>query len=142
MPADGRGSVAVAGAVVVHLLLTLAHGVTHVTVPVAIPGWQLLTAIAVLFVVPVAGAVLSLRGRPWVGSWLLVLAGLGGLLLEGTLHFLVVNPDNVATVDHAGFTATAVLTTGSDALLVVVAGLVLLARARAGVASHSPIDFS
>jgi len=65
-----------------------------------------------------------------------------GLLLEGALHFLVVNPDNVATVDHAGFTATAVLTTGSDALLVVVAGLVLLARARAGVAGHSPIDFS
>lgn len=140
MSNSGRRQWTVPGAVVVHLLLTLAHGATHLTIPVAIPGWQLVTAIVVLFVTPVVGAALCLRGRPGPGTWLVLLAGVGGLLFEGALHFLLANPDNVAAVQHGGFAATAVLTTGSDALLAVVAGLVLLARARTGVTDHSPLE--
>ncbi|PSP27594.1 hypothetical protein BRC65_04910 [Halobacteriales archaeon QH_2_65_14] len=120
------------GAVVVHLFLTAAHGVAHVTIPVPVHDWQTGVATAVLFVVPILGAVLARSGRVRAGSWLVLTAGLGGLAFEGLLHFVVSNPDHVGLVTDgdALFLSTAVLTTLGDALLVLAGGWFLFARSR------------
>ncbi|MBX0304922.1 hypothetical protein [Haloarcula salinisoli] len=80
-----------------------------------------------LFVGPVVGLALLAVGRRLAGVWTLLLTGVAGLSLEGLLHYIIDNSDNVATVDqgHALFANTAALTTAGDVALVLAAGWVV-----------------
>lgn len=129
----GRTAVGVTAVVAVHVALTLGHGVTHLTAPVPIAGWQAALAGALLYAAPLLGVGLLLRGRTRQSGWLLLAGGFGGLAVEGLLHFAVPNPDNVAVAPTGGhaFATTAVLTTAGDGL-VVLAGAWLLAHSRGG----------
>ena len=113
----------VAGAVAVHLALTLGHGWAHASIPVPYVEWQGVYAGVVLFLAPVAGLLALVGGRQRLGYWLVLLAGVGGVAFEGLFHFVVHSPDHVASVGNAAglFASTAVLTTLGDALLVAVA---------------------
>jgi len=124
------------GAVVAHLVFTGSHTVAHVSIPVEIAAWQAAYAGVVLVAAPLVGVGSLLGGRYRLGAWLLLGAGLAALGFEGTLHFLVEGSDNVANVSRGTdlFRSTALLTTASDALLVV-AGGVLLRRHRQGSAA-------
>ncbi len=127
-----RAGRTVAAAVAVHLALSVAHGVTHVTVPVHIPGWQFGYAVVVILLAPVVGVALLAAGRMDAGLRLVLLAGVAALAFEGLLHFVVVNPDHVSTVGIGAtvFATTAALTTVGDAFLVAVAGWVVWRRRR------------
>lgn len=105
--------------VLVHLSLTLAHGVVHAVIPVGIPSWQMAYVGIALIIVPLTAVVGSGR-YPLSTAVCLVLAGLTGLALEGPFHFVLDTTDHVANVADGRlvFTVTAVLTTASDLLLV------------------------
>lgn len=142
-PARDRRVGTVLGAVAVHLLLTGTHAAAHLSIPVPIPGWQAVYAASVLIGLPAVGAALVARGRVRTGALLVLVAGLAALGFEGPLHFLIDTPDHVSNVaDGAGlFAATAVLTTASDALLVVAGGAAAW-RHRQGSAATSPTESS
>ena len=108
--------------VVVATLAQMAHGATHDGARVPLAAWQCAYVIAVVFVAPIAAAVLLWGRFRAVGAWLL-LASMGGSLLFGLVyHFVVTGPDNVFT-NGAGapFAATAVLVALSAALGLTVA---------------------
>jgi hypothetical protein len=86
----------VLAAVVSHIVLTALHGLVHATIPVVVAGWKLALATVVVFVLPVTGTWVFLRSSNRVGALLLLGAGLAAFVFEGTLHFVVVNPDHVA----------------------------------------------
>lgn len=114
-----------------HVALTLTHGLAHAAIPVPVAGWKLAAA-GLVTGLPLAGLRWLRRGRIRAAAWLLLAVGLVGVGFEGPLHFLVANPDHVSRVTHGHvpFTLTAALTAGSDLLLVVVGGwLVVSARA-------------
>ena len=71
----------------------------------------------------------SLLGRVRAGGAVLLAAGLAALGFEAVFHFVVSNPDHVATVDHgrALFTWTAALSTLGD-LALALAGALLVRR--------------
>lgn len=135
-----RNGWALVGLAGLSVIATAIHGWAHATIPVESPTWRLLLVVVLLFLAPILGAVLAASDRRRIGAWTLLLAGLGGLTLEGVLHFVVRNPDHVATVErgHALFANTAVLSTAGDALLVLGAGWVLWHQAQ-GSSSNSSI---
>lgn len=106
-----------------HLLLTGLHGLVHAAIPVLPTGWIAAFATVSLYVLPVVGAGLAVRGQRRVGGAVLLAAGVASFLFEGAFHFLVSNPDHVAHVPahHLSFGVTAILTTMGDLLLVVAA---------------------
>lgn len=113
-----------------HLVVAVVHGIAHELVPVALGpaanGLVLLT----VFVGPVAGVVLERRGHP-LGIAVFTLAMAGAVVLGGTLHFVVENPDHVAGLPASPwaplFGASAV-----GVLVVPAIGVVVGARAWAG----------
>lgn len=106
------------GLVVGHLLLTVLHGLVHAAIPMFPTGWRAVLAGVLLYLLPVTGAGLVMIGYRRVGAAVLFCAGFAGFAFEGTLHFLLTNPDHVGHVtDHrAAFGATAFLTTVGDLL--------------------------
>lgn len=105
-----------------HLLLSLVHGVVHLTVPVTIHGWQYGYTVVVVVLAPIFGVLLISRDRPIAGGLLVVISGIAAFTFEGLYHFVVVNPDRVATVTtgQTVFTMTAWFTTIGDVVLVTV----------------------
>lgn len=126
-PGASQADWALAGIAIVSVIASTVHGWAHATIPVPGPAWRLSLVVLTLFVAPIVGLALLATGRSLAGAWTLLLSGVAGLTLEGLLHFVVVNSDNVATVEagHALFANTAALTTAGDALLVLAAGWVL-----------------
>lgn len=135
MTTDRRG-LAVAGSVlVVHLLVSLGHGVPHAAIPVPLTPAQQAFVWVVIVLGPVAGFALAWYGRVTVGAALYAATMLGAFVFGVYHHFLVANPDNVAAVPaglwHGPFVWTAVLVTISEAAGVVV-GVWLWSAAREG----------
>lgn len=127
-----RGDWVLAAVAVVSVVASLAHGLAHATIPVEDPAWRLALALVVLFVAPALGVTLLGLGRRVAAQWTLSLAGGAGLVFEGVLHFVVVNPDHVSAVEtgHILFLNTAILTTAGDALLLAVAAGLLWRQAQ------------
>lgn len=110
------------GAVILHVAVSVIHGIVHLAIPVRVAGWQYGYAVVVILSVPIIGAVLVHRGRTTAGSLVLFLAGLAALAFEGLYHFVLTNPDHVTAVERgrALFAFSAILTTVGDAILVAV----------------------
>lgn len=107
-------------AVVGHLFLTALHGLVHVAIPVFPNGWIAAFAMVSLYILPVVGAGLVVRGYQGAGAAILFCAGIASFAFEGMFHFFITNPDHIAHVpDHRmSFSVTAVLTTIGNLLLV------------------------
>lgn len=58
--------------VIAHVLLSLLHGVAHLTIPVAVRDWQYGYAAVVIVIAPLVGAGLVAKGRTGTGAWLLL----------------------------------------------------------------------
>jgi hypothetical protein len=88
---------ALAGIVVLHLLITLVHGVTHVAAPVALAPWAMALVLVVIVMGPIAGLA-CMRVRPAAGALIvgitLAASGVFGLVN----HFLIQGSDHVAHV--------------------------------------------
>lgn len=114
----GRPSLVVA-ALVVHLAVASAHGLTHGLVPVGLPAWQNGLVVATTFLGPVVGVLLASRSHP-LGIPLFALSMLGSFLVGVSLHFLVSNPDHVHAIAPGAwrlpFQASAVAVAATAAL--------------------------
>jgi len=80
-----------------HLAVAVVHGTSHALIPVALPPWQNALVVGSVFVGPILGVGLALRGHP-LGLPLFTLSMAGALLLGGSLHFLVENPDHINAI--------------------------------------------
>lgn len=121
-----------------HLLLTVLHALVHAAIPVIPTGWTAAFAVVALYLLPVAGVGLAMRGRHRLAGAALLVAGIASAGFEGAFHFLLSNPDNVAQVatHHASFELTAILTTIGDLLLLMAAWVAVRFPPR--IASHRP----
>jgi hypothetical protein len=84
-------------ALVAHLTVAVAHGVTHALVPVWLTTTQNAVVLSTTFVGPVVGVALASRDHP-AGIPLFTLSMLGALAVGGGLHFVVENPDHVSAI--------------------------------------------
>jgi len=119
---DRRSSRALLAAIVRSLALTGTHGFAHGRIPVPLATWQQGYAAVVLVGLPLAG-------------------GLGALGFELLAHFIVANPDHVASVDagRALFAGTAGLSVIGDAVLAAAAASALWGQSQ-GSSATSPSD--
>lgn len=123
--ADGGRTLRLVGPLLaLHLLAHAAHGIAHAAIPVVL-GPALTASVALLiFVLPTAGFLLLWRGVDRLGVALFTVAMAASLLLAGVLHFVVPNPDNVASIPAGAwqvpFQLTALLLVPVDAIGTVV----------------------
>lgn len=92
----GRRTVLVA-VLLGHLAVSAFHGATHGLVPVPLAPWQNAVVALATFVGPVVGVTLAWREHP-VGIPLFTVSMAGALAFGGYFHFVVENPDHVASV--------------------------------------------
>jgi hypothetical protein len=125
------------GAVLLHLALTLGHGLVHAAIPVRSADWQGPYSALVLFGLPLVTVPAIRTGRTRAAAALALVGGLGALPFESVAHFAVGNPDHVATVEsgRALFAATAGLSVLGDASLAAAGGVALRRQAQGSAAT-------
>jgi hypothetical protein len=87
-----------AGIVLAHLAVTLAHGLAHSRAGVAITPAQALFVWIVILAGPVVGLGLLLFGRPDAGAWTIGATLTGSLVFGLVNHFVLDSPDHVRHV--------------------------------------------
>jgi hypothetical protein len=117
--------------VLVHLVVSMVHGVAHTQANVPLS----LSANLFVYIVILAGPLIGLALTWWtprLGGWLIALSMAGSLVFGLVNHFVLTSPDHVAHVDpqwRTLFATTAVLLAVTEALGVVLAAK-FLARER------------
>jgi len=99
----------------------LLHAVSHVGQHVlSLEAWQWVYVISVIFVAPIAAALVLRTRNRLAGAWLLLVSMAGSFVFDFAYHFLVPGPDNVFTL---GPGVWLIPFWGSAVLLVVVSGI-------------------
>ena len=99
----------------------LLHAISHVGQGVlSLELWQLSYVIGVIYLAPIASAVLLWTPYRLAGAWLLFASMAGSFLFDFAYHFLIPGPDNVFTLRPGAWLATFWV---SSVLLVAVTGL-------------------
>jgi hypothetical protein len=108
---------ALAGVVLTHLAINIAHGYAHAGASVPLPLPSALFVYLVILAGPLAGLAVT-RWRPRAGAWI-VAATMSGALVFGLInHFMLAGPDHVSHVApewRAWFGVTAALLVASEA---------------------------
>lgn len=104
--------------VLLHLLITIPHGLAHGELKIQMNTWQNVYILTVINLLPLIAAILIWR-RKRLGFTLLIVSMIGSLLFGVFYHFIATGPDNVASVpqhpwSHT-FQLTAVLLAVSEA---------------------------
>jgi hypothetical protein len=85
--------------IVIHAVVTVAHGAAHSTLKILMNGWQTAFIFIVILLLPlVAGYLIWKRARS--GYLILFLSMLGALVFGGYYHFVLAGSDNVSMVGH------------------------------------------
>ena len=105
-------------------IVVLVHGVTlglhtaaHVQLEIFLSLIANLFIGVVIFIAPVAAAVLLWRGPRSFGAWLLFASMIGSLIFAGYNHFVVDSPDHVANVPSGTWGAVFVVSAVIMALI-------------------------
>ena len=107
-----------ASAILVHLLVSVGHGVAHAQARVPLSQAAGLFVLIVVLAGPVIGLALTWPAER-IGSWLIAVTLAGSLVFGAVNHFVFASPDHVA---HVGpqwrplFATTAVLLTAVEAV--------------------------
>ncbi|MDQ1637242.1 MAG: hypothetical protein QOF62_581 [Pyrinomonadaceae bacterium] len=121
--------------IVLHGMVTAAHGAAHSTLKILMNGWQNAYIFVVIVLLPlVAGYLIWKRARG--GYLILFLSMLGALVFGGYYHFVLAGADNVSTVGHHAMRSWAQVFQVSAVLL----GLVEFAGVVAGVAGLKVVN--
>ena len=111
-------------AVLVHLLVTVAHGHAHTRLGVGLNSWQNFYVFTVILIAPLIALVLSFTRLARAGAWLLFASMLGSLVFGAIYHYVIISPDNVAHLpvgsarDLFRITATLLLVTEAFGVVV------------------------
>lgn len=81
-----------------HLLAHGLHGVPHAAIPVVLGPSLTASVVLFMFVLPIVGFVLVWRGAEQLGVAVFSVAMAVSFSLAGVLHFVVSNPDHVASI--------------------------------------------
>lgn len=113
--------------VLAHIIVNGLHGIAHQQAEVGVSDLQVAYVLLVIFVAPIAAAVMLSFNRPKkmqrVGAWLLLVSMLGSLLFGFAYHIVLPSPDNIFIVMQGPslnnaifFTSTAILLAMIDVL--------------------------
>jgi hypothetical protein len=102
------------GVVILNIVANLLHTASHLGQHVmSLPAWQLAYITLVIYIAPVAAAVLLWTRYRRGGAWLLLASMAGSFVFGLGYHFLVPGSDNAFTLEpgawRAAFRASAVL---------------------------------
>jgi glucan phosphoethanolaminetransferase (alkaline phosphatase superfamily) len=113
--------------VLAHIIVNGLHGIAHQQAEVSISDLQFAYVFLVIFVAPIAAAVMISFNRPKKmqrgGAWLLLVSMLGSLLFGFAYHIVLPSSDNIFTVMHEPSLNNAIFFTSTAILLVVIDGL-------------------
>jgi hypothetical protein len=113
--------------VLAHIMVNGLHGIAHQQAEVSISDLQFAYVFLVIFVAPIAAAVMISFNRPKKmqrdGAWLLLVSMLGSLLFGFAYHIVLPSSDNIFTVMHEPSLNNAIFFTSTAILLVVIDGL-------------------
>jgi hypothetical protein len=91
--------------VLLHLLITVPHGLAHSSMHIEMNSWQNIYILLVINVLPLVAVFLIWKRLP--ASFLLLLVAMLGSLIFGVYyHFVAPGPDNVAEVGSHDWTRT------------------------------------
>jgi hypothetical protein len=110
--------------VLAHIIVNGLHGIAHQQAEVSISDLQFAYVFLVIFVAPIAAAVMLSFNRPKKmqrgGAWLLLVSMLGSLLFGFAYHIVLPSSDNLFTVMHGSSLNNAIFFTSTAILLVVI----------------------
>ena len=128
--------VAVAIAVLAHMVVAVIHGQAHTRLGVGLSNWQQTYVLTVIVLAPLVAFVLSLTRYFNAGLWLLLASMLGSLIFGACYHYVIISPDHVAHLppgDARGlFRVTALLLLVTETFGVVVAAMTLRSALKRG----------
>lgn len=97
------------GIVILHVVITLVHGMAHTSLFIAMSLMQNVYIFLVIIAGPIFAAAF-LRKNPPVGFAVLAVSMLGSFLFGVYYHFIAISSDNVLTLDDRPWTMTFQLT--------------------------------
>jgi hypothetical protein len=110
-----------------HIIVSVLHAISHQQAEVIISDLQFAYVLSVIFVAPIAAAVMLSFNRPKKlirgGAWLLFVSMLGSLLFGFAYHIVLPSSDNIFTVMHGPSLNNAIFFTSTAILLVMIDGL-------------------
>jgi hypothetical protein len=113
--------------VLAHTIVNGLHGIAHQQAEVSISDLQFAYIFLVIFVAPIAAAVMLSFSRPKKmqrgGSWLLLVSMLGSLLFGFAYHIVLPSSDNIFTVMPKPSLNNTIFFTSTAIVLVVIDGL-------------------
>jgi hypothetical protein len=113
--------------VLAHLIVNGLHGIAHQHAEVVISDLQFAYVLLVIFVAPIAAAVMLSFNRPkkiqQVGAWLLFASMLGSLLFGLIYHVVLPSSDNIFAVMQGPSLNNAIFFTLTAILLAIIDGL-------------------
>ena len=95
---SGPRDAALSIVVLVHVGISLIHGLAHTRANVLLPAASMLFVFVVILIGPVAGLVVLRWSRRAAGSWLIAVTMAGALAFGVWNHFLVESADHVSRV--------------------------------------------
>jgi hypothetical protein len=81
--------------IVIHFLVVIWHGASHINVPVPLSAAQTAFVTIVIVVLPLIGAALLWTSGKTLAAWLITLSMLASLLFGFVNHFVLDSPDYV-----------------------------------------------
>jgi hypothetical protein len=114
-----RWDAVLAGVVVGHLAVALAHGAAHQGAEISLSPLGNLFVVIVIIAGPLVGLVWSRTTHSSTGAWLIAATMAGALLFGLVNHFFIVSPDHVSQVPvpwRPWFGTTAVLLLITEAI--------------------------
>jgi hypothetical protein len=92
------------GVVILNVIANLLHASSHLGQYVMpLPAWQLAYVTLIIFVAPIAAAVLLWTRYRGIGTWLLLASMVSSFAFGIGYHFLVPGPDNVFTLERGAW---------------------------------------
>lgn len=87
-----------AAAVIIHLGVTVVHGMSHARANVALSAASMVFVWAVIMIGPLAGLILQRTVLPRAGAWVIAATLFGSFVFGLVNHFLIPGIDHVAHV--------------------------------------------
>jgi hypothetical protein len=113
--------------VLAHIIVNGLHAIAHQQVEVSISDLQFAYVFLVIFVAPIAAAVMLSFNRPKKmqrgGAWLLLVSMLGSLLFGFAYHIVLPSSDNIFTVMRGPSLNNAIFFTSTAIILMIIDGL-------------------
>jgi hypothetical protein len=91
----GRAAVYATGIVLIHLLVTIVHGIAHSRLAIGLDGVGQAFVVMVVVILPLTAMALTWTARKRAGLILLALSMLGALLFGWYHHFVAAGADHV-----------------------------------------------